>query len=200
MSRQHYRLGDVVQRTVGDLKLWKSERGLLELGGGALAVPVMLEGQQRGFVFRGRGRLLLDAVVETGKGAMGKPVEMEVSRVFLMLGSVEEVEQQLVEVSSEDLAKVGYKKPQDFVAEAGGLFDKFFHSRKQGCTDFGGDSGFIFGFLNQADGLDLLVAKGSKLVYKAEDLVFTVDGDKVVLKGPCGTVLSHGRKSVVVRG
>ena len=56
----------------------------------------------------------------------------------------------------------------------------------------------IFAFQNQANKLDILVAKGSKLVYTAKDLVFVSNKNKVVLKSPDEVVCSGNRRSVII--
>jgi len=59
--------------------------------------------------------------------------------------------------------------------------------------------GFIFAFPNGEDNLDILIAKGTKLIYKTSDTAFVSNDGKVVLKGPQGVIASNNGKSVVIR-
>jgi hypothetical protein len=48
--------------------------------------------------------------VETEKGAVGKPVEKEITEPFLMLGDTENMQQHLSAADTQDLETKGYKK------------------------------------------------------------------------------------------
>ncbi|MGQ9538260.1 MAG: hypothetical protein ACUVTE_01545 [Candidatus Bathycorpusculaceae bacterium] len=54
------------------------------------------------------GKLILDAIIKTDEGAVGKPVEKEIEKPFIMIGNVEHVLQNLVVASKQDLAIKGY--------------------------------------------------------------------------------------------
>jgi len=54
-------------------------------------------------------------------------------------------------------------------------------------------------FPNDTKKLDILIANGSKLVYKAMDRVFIANENKVILKTPQETILSNDRKSLMIR-
>ena len=64
----------------------------------------------------------------------------------------------------------------------------------------GNNDGVIFAFPNEAGKLDILIAKGSKLVYKAMNQVFVSKNGKVVLKTPTEVIVSgDNRKSLVIK-
>jgi len=200
MIWQDYQLGDTVSKVAEAVTLWQTERGIIVISEDTLAVPIKLDDRERGYVFHGHGRLLLDTIVETEKGAIGRPVEKGLNEPFLMLGDTEEKQKYLTEASEEDFAKMGYENQQEFVAEAKELFDRFFqkegiHRTRTSRKHFG----VIFAFQNPSKKLDILVARGSKLVYKAIDLVFVSNEDKVVLKSPSEVVCASNRKSVVIK-
>jgi len=198
MKWHDYQLADTVSKTTENITLWKSEKGILEIEANTLALPVELDGEAKGFVFRGKGKLLLDAIVETDKGAVGKSVEKELNKSFLMLGSPVEVQPRLGPTNRKDFERLELESQQAFVSEAESLLDEFFDGSTHNgrCIDKSG--GFVFAFPNESDRLDILVAKGSKLVYTGVDRSFVSHGNKVVLTSPEGVIVSHNGKSIFV--
>lgn len=199
MIWRDYQLGDTISKTSENITLWQTEKGIIEIGKETLALPIELNDQRKGYIFHGHGKLVLDTIVETEKGAIGKSVEKEINYPFLMLGDTKETQQSLTTATDEDLIGRGYENHQEFVTKAEDLLDRFFKDRMHGrrCSDE--DYGFIFAFLNQRDQLDILVAKGSKLVYKAMDIVFVSNRNNVVLKSSSGMVCTNNGKSVIIK-
>jgi hypothetical protein len=195
-----YELGDTISKTTEDTKPWESEKGIIEIHKNTLAIPIRLDGDERGYIFHGDGKLLLDTIVETEKGAIGKSVERELSSPFLMLGDSEKMRQHLDKASQEDFVKVGYKDQQEFLDTGEALFDRFFKKGKiHGRRHFKHSDGLIFAFSNQASTkLDVLIAKESKLVYASKDKVFVAHRDNVVLTSPNAVVCSSKGKSVII--
>jgi len=197
---QNYQLDNTVSKTSEAVTLWQMEKGIVEISKNTLAVPIELDDKERGYVFHGNGKFLLDSIVETEEGAIGKPVEKELSELFLMLGDTEEIQKHLTEASEEDFAKMGYQNQQEFADRAEDLCGQFF--KKKGVHNyqcFDEHRGFIFAFQNQTSKLDILIAKGSKLVYKAMDIVFVSNENKVVLKSPSEVVCTSNGKSVIIK-
>jgi len=200
MNWQKYQLDNTVLKATEALTLWKTERGVMEVGEDTLAIPIKLDDQRKGYIFHGHGKLLLDTIVETEEGAVGRPVEKEVNEPFLMLGDTEKIQQHLTTASKEDFTKIGYENQQEFVAEAEDLYDQFFErGRTCGRQSFGEDHGSVFAFQNKDSKLDVLVVKGSKMVYKAKGMVFVSSENKVVLKSLSEVVLSRNGKLFVIR-
>ena len=200
MIWQNYQLGNTVSKASEAMTLWQTEKGIIEINKNTLAIPIKLSDKERGYVFHGNGKLLLDTIVETEEGVIGKPVEKELNEPFLMVGDPEETQKHLTEAGEEDFAKMGYENQQGFVDRAEELFNQFF--KKEGIHNrqhFDEGHSLIFAFPNQISKLDILVAKGSKLVYKAIDLVFVSNENKVVLKSPSEVVCLSNGKSVIVK-
>jgi hypothetical protein len=201
MKWENYQLDNTVLKTTEPITLWRTEKGTVEIGKNTLAIPIKLGDQQKGYIFHGHGKLLLDTIVETQEGAVGKPVENELDGLFLMLGNAEEIQQRLSSAAKEDLTKIGYETEQGLIDKAETLFDQFFGRKgihnHQCCSD---NHGVIFAFPNKRDKLDVLVANGSKVVYKATDQVFVSNDDKVILKTPTETIVSGDNgKSLVMK-
>lgn len=199
MIDQEYQLENTVLETTEALTLWQTERGLVEISTGTLAVPINLGDERKGYVFHGQGRLLLDTIVETDRGAVGKPVEKKVNKPFLMLGEAEKMLEHLAGASNEDLGRMGYENEKEVVAKAQEIFDRFFKERRtQRRQCFNVLKGLVFAFPSDTNSLDLLILNDSKLIYKAMNIVFASDGDRVVLKSPEHIAVSTNGKSIVV--
>ena len=194
-----YQLGTTISKTTKDTRLWDSEKGIVEIHKDTLAIPIKLDDKENGYIFHGQGKLLLDTIVETEEGAIGDPVEKPLNKPFLMLGDPKETQQHLTEASEEDLTRMGYENKQDLIDAAEDLFHRFFkNGRTHSRHRFSEDRSVIFAFRNQNDKLDILVAKGPKLVYTAKDIVFVSNRNKVVLKRPEEVVCSGNGKSVII--
>lgn len=196
MIWKEYKLDDEVLKSNEDMRLWQTERGIVEIAKNTLATSIMLGDKRRGYVFHGEGKLLLDTIVETEEGAVGKSLENELIEPFLMLGDTEDVQKNLSEAGEEDFKRIRYENLQEFLDEAESLCSKFFaHARGDSHTG----SGLIFGFTNEDDRFDVLVVKGSKVVYKGTELVFVSKGNKVVLKIPGEVVCTDNGRSVIIK-
>jgi len=197
MILQHYELDDTVMRTTESEVLLKNEKSLVEVDKGTLAVAVKSEGQPRGFVFQGKGKLVLDTIVETDEGAIGEPIERDLDKPFLVLGYTAKSGGSLAVAAKEDLEKAGYTDPKLFLEKAGSVLDRFGGRGKIndcGCSSEGGN--LVFAFQNEMGRLDLLVVSRSRLVYKASGVVFVADGDKTILKSPRHIALSKPNRHI----
>jgi len=199
MTWRKFQLGSPISKVTETTTLWQTERGIIEISENALAIPIELGDQRKGHVFHGQGKLLLDAIAETDEGAVGKSIEKELDEPFLMLGETEEIGQHLTKASEEDFMKMSYKDQQGFIDKAKDLCDQFFKGKVNNHEAFDRNNGLIFAFKNEADKLDVLLTKGSKLVYKATDIVFVSNENKVVLKSRGEVVCSNNGKSVIIK-
>jgi hypothetical protein len=199
MIWEKYKLDDTVSRATEDIRLWQAKKGIIEISRNTLAVPIMLDDEQKGYVFHGQGKLLIDAIAETKEGAVGKPVEKELIEPFLMLGDTEIIRKRLAETREDNFEKMGYESQQEFIDKAEDLFDRFFGETVHSYEDFDENHGLIFAFQNGTSKFDILVADGSKLVYKTTGLVFVSNEDKIVLKSPSEVVVSDNGKSVIIK-
>jgi len=195
---EKYTLGEAT-RAAEDMKLLQTEKGIIEISKDTLAIPIRLDDKQRGYVFHGQGKLLIDAIAETEEGAVGKSIEKELTGPFLMLGDTERIQKHFSETSEDDFEKTGYKSQQEFVDKAEDLCDRFFRGRLHSHEDFNQNHSSIFAFQNEDNKFDILIAEGFKLVYKAKGLVFVSSEGKVVLKSPVEVIVSDNGKSVIVK-
>jgi hypothetical protein len=195
----NHHLSNEILKAAEDTKLWQTEKGIVEIGKNTLAIPVTMHDQVKGYIFDGHCKLLLDAIVETKEGAVGKPIEKEIREPFIMLGNAEITGRNLKPASSDDLAEAGYAERRELMAKAEELLDKFSkNGTTHSCRCSYGDEDLTFAFQNQAGNLEILLAKDTKIVYKATDTIFISDMNRAVLKS-CEVVCVSTGKSVVVK-
>jgi hypothetical protein len=197
----NYSLGNQVQKATETVTLWRTENGIVEIDKNTLAIPIRQDDRTRGFVFQGKCKLLLDTIVETERGAIGKPVEKEIAKPFLMLGEQEKIQPHLTTVDKEDLRGMDGETEQELIAEAQKVCDQFFKRGAIHCcsSNFHDEHSVVFAFPNENAKFDTLIANGSKLVYKAVDRVFITNGDKAILKTPQQMAIAKNGRSFVVK-
>lgn len=188
MIWKNYTLDDTTSKATEQIVLWQTEKGLVEINKNTLAIAIKLDDRRKGYILHGQGKFLLDTIIETEEGAIGKSVEKELDEPFLTLGDIEEIQKRLVKASDEDFTKMGYGHQPEFVTKAEDLCDQFFTKGMHSHRCFDGDYGVIFAFQNETNKLDILIVKGSKLVYKATDMAFVLNKNNVVLKSQGGVV------------
>jgi hypothetical protein len=201
MIWHEYRLGDTISKATEPLTLWETAKGLVQIDKNTLTIPVMLGDRLEGYVFHGHGRLILDMIIETERGAIGRPIEERIDQPFIMLGETETVQSNLAPASPEDFSVLGYMKQQEFIDKVEDLLDNF-HGRSLRIGDCGFsdvEEGVVFAFQKGAFNLDILLAKRDKIVYKTRGTVFVSNGEKAVLKSSDGLVCVSNGRSVIVR-
>jgi hypothetical protein len=198
MMWNNYKLEDRLFELNEDLTLCRSDRVSVSSNRGTLAVAVNCEDRRKGLVFLGHGRLIVDAIVETEEGALGKPIDRELSRPFLMLGNVSETMQHLEEACNEDLARNGVKTEEIF-REAQNLIDRFKGGRTiHGCHHHDTGKGLVFVFGTDEGKLDLLVVNESRLVFRSKDMSFVSGGNHCVLTCGGQVILANDARSVII--
>ncbi|MEM2102997.1 MAG: hypothetical protein QXM22_05745 [Candidatus Bathyarchaeia archaeon] len=191
-------LSDTVLKANEDMTLWETENGIVKIDKNTLAIPIKRGDKLEGYVFHGNGKLLLDTIVETERGAVGKPVEKEINTPFLMLGDTEKIQPQLKPATKEDLSEIGYTHEEEFKAQAQELCKKFLR-KAHWCPYNGKRNGYVFIFPNETGNEDILLAKDSNIVYKSTNTVFLSSKNRVILKTHNCYVLSRQKGALAVK-
>jgi hypothetical protein len=201
MIWQDYELDECISKAAETLTLWKTERALVEIDKDTLIVAIKQGDMLKGYVFHGNGKLLLDTIVETEEGAIGKSIDRRLNEPFLMLSDAQDIQKHLDKASDEDLRKMGYENQQGFSAKAEELLEKTLtrgRIRNGGCCS--NHDGSIFAFPNEEGKPDVLVLNGSKVVYVTKSTVFVANENRTVLKSSEQVILSkHGRSFIINR-
>ena len=196
--RDHYELGETTLKSNEPLFLFRSDTASVEIDKETFALPVKVRSEIVGYVFSGQGKLLVDAIVETEEGALGKPIQRALNEPFLMLGDTGEISQHFSAAKDDDPSRVSGDE-KTLTERAQELLDRFSRGRvvHQHEHMFGG-RGFIFAFCDDRDELDILLSKDSKLVYTTNEMSFVKDGDNSILTGSRQVILSHHGRPFVV--
>jgi hypothetical protein len=169
---------------------------------GTLALPILLEDATSGQLFIGNGQLALDTIVETSRGAIGKPLirDLTPDHPFLMLGESEDLKENLDSVTNQDLNNIGCKSTDEFLKIANEAFDEFAH-RRHSHIDIEPDA-HIFAFANEHEKWDFLIAKDDKLVYASKYKVYISknSGESASLEPGSILVSKKGKTVVIDRG
>ena len=198
MMWKNYELDGIVLELGEDLTLCRSDKVLVNSNKGTMVVPVKHKDRREGLVFLGHGRLIVDTIVETEKGAIGKPIDREICEPFLMLGDIEETLQHLREAGKEDLARNGVKV-EDLFDKAQNLIEKFSGRRAiHGCGCNNEGIRLVFAFATEKDRLDILMLNGSRLVFNSGNLSFVSNGNHSILNKGGQVVLATDRRSIFV--
>ena len=197
MKYLNYRLSNEPSKIVEDATLLKNERCIVDALRGTLALPILIDEKVQGYVFHGTGKLVVDSIIETTKGAVGKPTIKDLKHPFMMLGGAEEIKDDLGNADTSDLQNAGYERVDAFIEHAEELCGRLL-KEKHCHVDFNGKDARLFAFLNGEGKLDILVSKNDKLVYKSEKRVYISKGSKSVLQRPGEIIVSRKGKTVVI--
>lgn len=173
-----------------DLILLEGDRCVIKAHKGTLAVPLLQNDKTVGYVFHGEGELLLDAIIETPEGAVGKPIEHKLENPFLMVCPPEKamkIKEKLGRAETEEVMQKGYREGREFAEVAEELCFRMFKNSRLDCSP--NRQGYIFGFKKaNSEKLDILVSKKDKLAYICGKNVFVFKKGKSVIIKP-GEVL-----------
>jgi hypothetical protein len=194
MRGHEYHLGNGVMKTKDSLILHKSEKAAVEIEKETLAIPIEEGSRNVGYIFHGQGKMLVDAIVETEKGAVGRSITQKLDAPFLMLGDVEAISKQLVAVGPEDSADRRISE-REFRDKAERLLDRFFQGQHHGGIEH---EGIIFASLDSDERLDVLLLEGSRIIYKSKNVSFVSTADKSILEDAGTVVVSRAGRSVFV--
>lgn len=183
-----------------DFTLFQNERCITKIFKSSLAFPIVRESEVVGYVFHGEGKLVIDAVIETPRGAIGKPVERKIDTLFIMLAPFEKVRklrEELVSANISDLKQKGYESVGGFVKSARELCSQIF--RKTCFGTFLENPSHIFAFKREDQRkIDLLVSKDDKLAYISGGKLFAFKRGKSVIIKPGKLLIAKNNKTLVV--
>jgi len=199
MFHSRTQLGNRPQKLTKDTTLLQNEKCIIKATAGTLTLPILIDQATSGHILIGNGEFTLDAIVETTRGAIGKPITRDLSpdRPLLVLGETTNLNENLTLASTEDLSNMGYKSTEEFLKKANEMFDHFAHMR-HGHFDIEEDA-HIFALPTEDDKLDILVAKRDKLVYASKHRVYVSrDSGESVSVSPGQILVARKGKTVVI--
>jgi hypothetical protein len=198
MMQDHYELENAILKVTEPFLLFHSDKASIDVSKDTFALPIKLQNERVGYVFLGQGKLLVDAIVETEKGALGESVQRALDEPFLMLGDADETSRHLSPVITDDFSRASTDE-KTVLDRAQELLDRFSNGRTMHRHEHMlGGKGLIFAFSDGNDKLDILLSKGSKLVYATKDMSFLTNGYKSILTGSGRVILSHHGRPIAV--
>jgi hypothetical protein len=197
MLFRNVKLGDQPSKLTHDLTLLQKEKCIVKAFAGTLTLPILHDELVRGYVFAGNGQLTLDAIVETPRGAVGKPLIKDLNQPFIMIGKIGNFQESSALADAQDISKAGYASLEEFKAKISVIFNRFFgHSHTHLDSE---DNSCVFAFVSEQDKWDMLISKGNKLVYTSKDKVY-ISKDKIqnIVIGPEQVLVAGKGKTVVI--
>jgi len=197
MLLQHMQLGTQPQKITKGTTLLQNEKCIIKTAADTLTLPILVDSNPSGHLFIGKGEFTLDAIIETPRGAIGKPITRDLNQPFVMLGENTTLNQNLAPATTQDLTNNGYKSTEEFLKIANETFDQFAHPR-HGQFDVN-ENTHIFAFATEYNKWDILVAKRDKMVYTSKERVYITknNGHSVSLE-PGSILVSRKGKTVVI--
>lgn len=199
MTHDHVKLGSQPNKLTKDLTLLQNEKCIVKASTGTLTLPVLVDNEVRGHYFVGQGHFTLDAIVETPKGAVGKPVDKNLDAPFLMFGPITNIQENSVPATTEEISNMGYTGLEDFLARANDVLHRFI-GHSHGHWHFERDS-HLLAFGNADNRWDILISDENKLVYTSKDNVYiSKDNSKSIAVQPESVVFKGNGKTVIISG
>jgi hypothetical protein len=193
-----YKLGDTPLKTVEDLTLLKTDKCVITASKDMLALSITFNEQVHGCFMHGSGRLIVDTIIETSKGAIGEPTEKNLKNPFIMIGGVEEIEDKMAEADLSSLASAGYENIKALKRKAEDLCEELLE-RRVSWTRFETNLTRVFLFEVDGGNYDMLISKNTKkLVYVSASKVYVFSGNKILLSRPNEVLISKPGKSIVI--
>lgn len=188
-------LGALAGRVKQPTDLAQSEKALLSVNEGSLYFPIFHRNIEVGGIFIGLGQVIVDAIVETKRGAIGQ------SREFLWNGSLFILSEdgywsppETTPVKDKHLKEYLLESVDEAQERAQGIYDRFFEQNRNWLyeTFIQRHRGWIAQIFDRQHGKCSFIASDDRLVVTIADWKVVLSGNKLVEK--------HGRKKVVVAG
>lgn len=200
MMQHGYKLSAELCKLVQEATLIENEKCRVTMEADTLASQVCIEGRMEGYVLHGEGRLILDAIIETRGGAVGKSIVRELGEPFIALAtSKENLNIALSPATLEDLRKVGYDSPEAFIERVDGLLGKFFRKGRRISASILDEKFKVFAFPVN-DAFEILLASKDSVVYVKKGGSYIFKGGRQVAMELGDVVISKFGKLVVIKG
>ncbi len=173
----------------------RSEKALLNVSEGTLYFPVLQNDIEIGGIFIGAGQVLIDAIIDTSRGAIGKSYEFVWNGSLLLLTNDAKWSPPAVEpVKHKDLKVFLLDSSEEAQARAKEIFYRFYNENRDFVSDtfISRNRGWIATILDKQRGKSGIVASDDRLVMKLGDLKVVISGNKLIQK--------EGRKKIVIAG
>ncbi len=173
----------------------RSDKALLCVNEGSLYFPILYNAQEVGGIFIGTGQVLIDAIIETNRGAFGKSHEFLWNGSLLLLTEDGQWNPPIVNPPSQnDLQAFLLDSIEEAQRRAQEIFYRFRYSNQHWAIDtfIQRHRGWVATILDKQRGKCGIIASNDRLVVKLAKLKVVISGNKLVQ--------TEGRKKVVIAG
>ncbi|MFX0079428.1 MAG: hypothetical protein ACFE8O_09335 [Candidatus Hermodarchaeota archaeon] len=188
-------LGILAGKVLEPTDIAQSEKALLSVNEGSLYFPIFHRNVEVGGVFIGLGQVIVDAIVETRRGAIGH------SREFLWNGSLLLLSEdgnwsppETTPIKDKHLKAYLLESVDEAQERAQGIFNRFLENNRNWFDEIFIQRlrGWVAQIFDRQRGKCILIASGDRIVLKIADWKVVLSGNKLIEK--------DGRKKVVVAG
>ncbi|MDO8056606.1 MAG: hypothetical protein Q6361_07070 [Candidatus Hermodarchaeota archaeon] len=195
-------LGALAGRVANPTDVARSEKALLGVNEGTLYFPIFYENREVGGIFIGYGQMIVDAIVETNRGALGKSYEFFWNGSLLLLTEDGEwLPPSTSPVRKGDLHEFLLSSEEEAQERAQCIFERFIDHNRNWITDtfFMRNHGWLATILDTQRGKCHIIASDDRFIVKIGQLKIVLTGNKLVHKEGRKKVLVAGRGGPIIR-
>ncbi|MFX1539971.1 MAG: hypothetical protein ACFFBX_04255 [Promethearchaeota archaeon] len=188
-------LGALAGKVTQPSDIAQSEKALLSVNEGSLYFPIFFQNTEVGGVFIGFGQAIIDAIVDTKRGALGQSHEFLWNGSLLLLSEDGDWKPPITSPVKEKDVKVFLLSSLEEAQErAQMIFDRFLNYNRNWCSDtfIQRHRGWLATILDRQRGKCSIITSDNRLVVKMGELKVIIHGNNFVK--------TEGRKKVVVAG
>lgn len=195
-------LGALAGKVDATAEIARTEKALVQVDSGTLYFPVVRAGVEVGGVFFGSGQVIVDAIVETRRGAIGQSQEFAWNgSLFLLSTSAEWVPPSILPAGGKDLEHHQLKSKEAAEEQAQQLFTRFLD---EGSSWFAEvfilrRKGWCVIILDKKQGKTRILASKDRIVVKRPDASLVIKGSRMVKTEGQGKVIVTSRRGHVLR-
>lgn len=188
-------LGALAGRVTEPTDIARTEKALINVNAGSLYFPILYEGVEIGSICIGTGQVIVDAIVETKRGAIGQ------SHEFLWNGSLIILTEDgkwsppsVASIKEKELKTFHLESTEEAHQQAQQILDQFMNRNTCWFTDtfIQKHKGWIVTIYDEEHGKCGIIASEDRLVFKMGETKIIIHGNKLVE--------SIGRRKVLVAG
>ncbi|MFX0168718.1 MAG: hypothetical protein ACFE89_05080 [Candidatus Hodarchaeota archaeon] len=195
-------LGALAGRVANPTDVTRSDKALISVNEGTLYFPIFYQNHEVGGIFIGYGQVIVDAIVETTRGALGKSYEFFWNGSLFLISEDGEWSPPSTEpVRERDIHEFLLSSVDEAQERAQNIFDRFLDQNRNWFTDtfFQRNRGWIATILDTQRGKCGIIASEDRLILNIGQLKLILTGNKLVHKEGRKKVLVAGRGGPIIR-
>jgi hypothetical protein len=195
-------LGALAGKVDATTEIARTEKALVQVDSGALYFPIIRNNVELGGIFFGSGQLIVDAIVETNRGAVGQSQELEWNGSLLLLSlSAEWVPPSVLPASDKDLGDHNLDSREAAEEKARQLFDQYLDERSSWSGEIftSRGKGWCVIILDKKQGKISIVASRDRLAMKQSDSCLVIKGNCMVKKDGHSKLIITGKRGHILR-